>query len=245
MLIRAVVYYAAHSAEHTMIMTSQSEQSVGPRERQLLRRRGNPLFPAQRRLVSDSELNKARAEDEAQREEFMERFQALVQRAVDLKPNEESDTILALKADLDRAYTECSALSGDNGKVLDALRRLVEVTMGAVRSAAGPDPTAVQELEQEEMARRTNYELLRHPLVADLMLPRSPVEEDELVPTLLSEAAEAVDAALWLFEREHLGKLVAEGRELLATLEAQGQRPPEPWARLEQMEQAAGSGTDR
>lgn len=223
-------------------MASQSEQSCGPRERQMRRRRGNPLFPGPRRHVSDDDLRQAHREDETQREEFMERFQALVQRAIDLKPNESSDSVLELKAELDRAYTECSALAGDNGKILDAIRRLVEVTMGAVRRAAGPDPTAAQELEQEEMARRTNYELLRYPLVADLMLPQSPVAEDELVPTLLSETDEALDSALWLFEKEHLQKLAAEARSVLVGIEARGQRPPEAWARLAQMERAAGAG---
>jgi len=222
-------------------MVSDSTNDIGPRERHLLRRRGNPLFPARRRHVSDKELARARRQDEEQKQAFLQRFQNLVQQAADLKPNESSDNILELKAGLDRAYVECSALAGDNEKILQAIRRLVDVAMQAVSNAAGSDPTARQELEQEGLARQTNYGLLHYPLVADLMLPDAPVGEDELVPALLSEDADAVEAALWLFDTPQLEKLGREARELLSALEEQGQRPPQAWARLEQIEQAAGA----
>lgn len=162
----------------------------------------------------------------------MERFQRLVREAAELGPNEESETVLDLKARLDRAYTEGAGLPGNQRPVMEALGKLIEVVVRAVRAGAGEDPVARRELEDEEQARRVHYQLLEHVLVADLMRPDSPIEREELVATLLSEEPEAVEAALWLFSVDELRLIREEARQRLEQLRSEGHEAPAAWQNL-------------
>lgn len=211
---------------------------LGAWERQLLRRHGNPLFGIPAPTVDAAALESARRRDREEREAFHERFVALMREAGELGPNEGSERLLRLKARLEQAYTECAALAGERRRYQEALERLIEAIVRAVRQAAGPDPLAQRELEQEEQARRVHFRLLEQPLVADLMRPDSPVSEDDLAPTLLSEPAAAVEAALWLFGTDELTTLCRAGRALLVHCYEAGEPLPQAWARLGQMEAA-------
>lgn len=213
----------------------------GIRERHLQRRYHNPLFPAARRAVSSAELQQARAEDHAELEAFHQQFQALLERAVALKPNEESEVILALKADLDKGYALACGLTGDQSQIKIALQKLISVVMNAVWNGAGNDPLAHQELTQEEEARAVHVAHLRYPLVAALVRPDSPLAGEELVPSLLSAPATELQAALWLFAPEQLADIVSDAHALLATL-SDAQLRERVQQSLEQIERFVAEG---
>ncbi len=190
----------------------------GVRERHLQRRYHNPLFPPARRHVNAAELQQARAADHAELETFHQQFQSLLERAIALKPNEQSEVILKLKADLDQAYALACGLPGDLSQLKIGLQKLISVMMNAVWQGAGDDPVAHQELTGEEEARAAHFAHLRYPLVAALVRPDSPINREELVPTLLSAAPAELQAALWLFAPQQLAELLREGHTLFETL---------------------------
>ncbi len=194
----------------------------GPRERHLQRRHANPLFGEAALTLDQADVDAAREADARDQERFLADFRTLVQEAVELPPHAESDQVLAIKARLDESYTRVCALPGDHAAVREAIRRLIEVIMAAIRKSAAGDPLALQKLDEEAQARALHMELVEHPLVADLLLPDTPIAESELLPTLLAEEADAVTAATTLFEPEQLAALHAEGERLLADLEAAG-----------------------
>mgnify|MGYP006909080424 CR=1 FL=1 len=196
-------------------MTSLFGTRPGAQERHLRRRFNNPLFAPARRQVSPAELAAAELTDREEQAQFLELFRGLVEEAASLRPSEESETILDLKARLDRAYEQCAGLGGDQAQPKAALRKLVELVMVAVRRGAGVDPTALEELGREAEARTLHYRLLEYPLVADLLRPDSPIGSEELVPTLLSEPLEATAAALQLFDEEQRAEIRTEARALL------------------------------
>lgn len=208
----------------------------GPCERHLRRRADNPLF--RRSFVTAADLDAARDADAATAQRFMDDFHALVRDAAALAPNEASENILALKGRLDQAYTRCAALGGEQGRMQEALRRLADVVMRAVAAAAAGDPLAQRELDQEAAAREQNYRLLRFPLVADLMLPDSPIPQDELVPSLLSEPLDAVEAALWLFDAAQALAMLHEARQLHGRLAAADALPAGVEAKIALIERA-------
>jgi hypothetical protein len=215
-----------------------SGATTGPRERHLMRRETFPyLFGSA--PPEAAELQKARAEDQQQAAAFAERFRALVGEAASLRPNEESEHILDLKARLDHAYTEAAGLGGDHRAAREGIRRLIEIIMHAVHVGAKDDATALAELEGEAVARANHFALLEQPFVADLILPGSPVSQSELVPTLLSGSEEEVEAAMWLFDPEQLSEIIAHARALLTGLAARGVQMPEASARLLQLERGA------
>lgn len=218
-------------------MSISPSEHPGAHERHLLRKRGNPLFDRVATADDGEALAQARLADAQELDAFMQRFRDLLQRSMDLKPNEESEELLRLKSALDEAYTYAATLSGDPVPLQQGLVRLTATVMAAIRGGARDDQQALMELEQEGLARESHYRLLEHALVADLMRPDSPVPAEELVPTLLSESGEGLDAALWLFDQEQLSRLCGEGRRLLEERRRAGEELPAAWSNLASMEQ--------
>lgn len=225
-------------------MTVSKIDKPGAYERQLLRKQGSVLFLPEERQVAEQQLAAARQRDEEELHRFSDEYRNLVQECIELKPSEESEVILELKARLDKAYIISAGLAGNQGEVQAALRKLIDLMMRAVRSGAAGDRQAEQELDQEELARQTNFELLHHPLVADLMNPKSPIDENALVPTLLTASERELEAALWLFGPEQLQAIAAKGKVLLARLDDEGVEAPHAGERLRQIEQALATTTD-
>lgn len=190
-------------------------QLPGRRERHLLRKQDNPLFPPAERRITPPQLEEAQRLDHEELERFIGEFRQLVQRAVTLQPNVGSEVVLALKAALDKAYEQAAGLADDQRETQQAIVRLSALVMDAVRKGAGNDPVALGELEQESLARQTHFELLREPLVADLLDPDSPIAPHELAATLLSADESALTAALVLFDDEQRGVLHRDAERLL------------------------------
>jgi len=208
----------------------------GARERQLQRCAGNPLFDAKRRQVIQIEITQAQRRDSEDAAVFLKTFRTLVQRAVDLKPQEDSEVVLKLKEDLEQAYEQCCGLPGEHGDTEAALRKLIGVVMQAVWRGAEDDPVAQANLREEETARRLHLQLLEQPLVADLIRPDSPIAQDELAATLLSESETAVAAALTLFDADQLTLLCADAARAMRALPTDSPWAGRALARLRQME---------
>ena len=216
-------------------MKPQFSTQPGAQERQLIRCADNPLFPAKLRQVIQIEVTQAQRRDAEEAAAFQTDFLALLQRAIDLDPQAESDVILKLKEDLDHAYERCCGLGGDQREVKAALRKLLDPIMQAVWRGAASDPAAQANLREEELARTAHFQLLELPFIADLIRPDSPIGPDELIPSLLSESAENVAAALDLFDADHLIVLCRDARVLLESLQPSSDLAT-AWDRLAQLE---------
>ncbi|OQX30551.1 MAG: hypothetical protein B0D96_08785 [Candidatus Sedimenticola endophacoides] len=188
-------------------------QYPGRRERHLLRKRNNPLFPEPERTPPVAAVQEAQRLDHEELVEFIGTFRGLIQRAAGLQANEQSEVILKLKEELDQCYEQACGLADDQSETKEALRRLLGVIMQTVEAGAAGDPLAQSELRQERAARAAHQELLEHPLVADLLYPESPIRPGELVPTLLSAPEAQFNASLGLFDPDQLREILdAAGR---------------------------------
>ena len=194
----------------------------GSRERQLQRQHNNPLFSAQRRMVSAEQLKKVQDEELAQLQVFSKDFQALFDSASQLSENVQSDVILKLKEDADRLYEQAASLPGDNQSSQQSLVKLVSVIMKAVRHGAGNDAKAISELEQETEARAMHMELMKVPLVVDMLNPDSLIEPDNLAATMLSAADHELSTGLQLFEPDQITQLYNDAESLVCECEQQG-----------------------
>jgi hypothetical protein len=190
-------------------------QLPGRHERHLMRKHDNPLFPEDQRRLTQGELTEAQRLDHEELEAYIHDLRKLVGEAVALGPHEQSDVILELKERLDKAYETACRLADDQTPNKEAIRKLVAVIMRAVWKGAGNDSLAQQELEQEEAARRTHFELLEHPLVADLLDPESLILKHELLPVLLSAERGEFEAAVTLFDPSQLEALCEQCESLL------------------------------
>lgn len=209
----------------------------GAHERQLIRCADNPLFSANRRQVIQIEVTRAQRLDADEAMVFQDNFRTLVERAIELSPQVDSEVILKLKEDLDHAYEQCCGLAGDPREIKAALRKLLGIVMQAVWRGAGDDAEAQANLREEEAARATHFQLLEQPLIADLIRPDSQIGPDELLPTLLSEPEPAVTAALELFDADQLTLMCQDARARLEALPPGTAICAPARARLRQMEQ--------
>ncbi len=213
-------------------MRKAVDQRPGVREAHLLRRQDNPLFPESARRVSNEALAEARLRDGAERDQFIQEFQSLVQRAVALQPNATSETILEIKEELDHSYQRACALPGDQSHIKDAIRKLVSVIMRAVRSGIGSDAYAARQLDEEELARQAHFELQELPLVAALTHPESPIGADELIPSLLSEDDASLERCLMLFDDTQLAAICHDAADYLQDIDP-GRQMTAAWRRLD------------
>lgn len=195
----------------SLIFSSQP----GARERHLKRQYQNVLFPQAQREFNEQRLSGARYMDEKEQEEFLQTFHSLLEQVAELKANEGSELMLELKSQLDQNYELCSGLMGEHQSEKDAIIKLVAVIMASIKQSAAGDPEAEHNLQEEELARNTHFQLLQFPLVADLLRPRSPIAQNDLVPTLLSESEGAIRAAFQLFDKEHQTLICQQAKELL------------------------------
>lgn len=212
-------------------MPMPDDYRPGVREAHLLRKKNNPLFPPGAREVGGDALATARLQDGLDMDRFMEEFQALVQRAVALDANAPSDEVLAIKEQLDHGYQKACALPGDQAPVKQAIRKLLDVIMRAVRSGIGNDAYAARQLEEEALAREAHFALQELPLVAALTHENSPVAENELIPSLLSEDDDSLERCLALFDEHQLASLCHDAEQWLQAADPQ-RSLVDAWRRL-------------
>ena len=205
----------------------------GSHERHLKQRLDNPLFDdTQIKEIKIERLIEAQADDHADLLAFHRDFKALLEETLALKPNEESDLILKIKERLDKNYEHASRVADDPSDEKQAIQKLLNVIMNAIRKGAETDPKALQELAQEETAREAHFTLLESTLVADLLDPESPIQEQELIPTLLNAEIVDLQAALQLFDQSQFALILINAENLLNTLKKQGhhlQRAEQRW----------------
>lgn len=187
----------------------------GCRESHLKRLYHNALLQPKHPPTQEA-VNQAHQTDLEELETFQHDFSKLMDQAISLQANTESDVILQLKEDLDKLYEQCAGLTGDTQAYKKGVARLTAVVMQAVRKGAGNDPTALSELEQEESARNMHYQLLEFPIVAHLLRPDSPIQAEDLAAVLLGENEENVSAVLSLFDQEHIMDLAKRSERLVA-----------------------------
>ena len=201
-------------------------------ERHLQRKDGNPLYRLPVSDYSAEEFIRARQRDNESLHHFHNEMRGVIQQAIELESNVESEVILELRAKLDQLYARCSGFGGSCGEHKQNIRKLIDLVMKAVWQAAGDDPQARMELEQEEMARQQHFRLLEYPLVADMLLPDSPIESDELIPTLLLAESEELEAVMWMFEPAQLQQICSEAEVLLKKRQNEGFGLEEAWENL-------------
>ncbi len=225
-------------------MDIQFSPHPGPYERHLKRRLLNPLFPENKRHITQHDIQQAQQKDEENLLQFMQHFQSVVQQATQLDASVESDVVLSIKEQLDECYAISCAMPGEHDKLKTAINKLIDAIMQAIRKGAEGDPVALQKLDDEILARQMHNALHERKLIADLMLEQSPIEENELTPTLLNEDADDLDAALQLFSKEQLEYISQEAASLLENLRQQGHEIPHAWQRLQQIKDALQAATE-
>ncbi|MEE8387265.1 MAG: hypothetical protein V3R65_01700 [Acidiferrobacterales bacterium] len=184
-------------------------------ERHLQRKFNNPLFPEEKRVVSQDQVEAAYALDKEEFQHFSDDYQTILQEIADLAENVDSEVVLKLKQRLDQLYEQVCGLGGDRTAEKKGLTKLHQAVNQAITTGAAGDPTAEEKLAQEAQARNVHWQLLEEPLVADLLRPDSPISQDDLLPSLLSEGAGSFGVAMGMFDSAQRRSLLTQAETLL------------------------------
>ena len=199
--------------------TFYPSENPGAHERHLIRRHKNILFTERSTEITSDSLQHTQKLDHDILQQFMLDFREVMNTTVALKPNEDSEVILAVKDKLDKLYATSISVADDQTKVQQSLRKLIDVVMQSVKKGAENDPQALQELAQEESAREAHFAFLQSKLVADILDPDSPIENEDLLPTLLCAEKDDLALATQLFDLEQIVFLLQQGKLLLDELD--------------------------
>ncbi|SEH04541.1 hypothetical protein [Candidatus Venteria ishoeyi] len=218
-------------------------------ERNLQRRYNNPLFSIILSADNNNEnttpvhidqplVNEAQRKDEAERIQFTEDFNALLEQVVHLKSKEQSELIFDLKDKIDRLYEYAAGLGSDFSAEKAGLKKLNLLIMQSIQQSGEHDPKALEEIKKETQARTLHFNLLEYPLVAHLLRPDTPIHPEDLVPTLLSEEESSLRAAMSLFDPEHCQIICDTALALIQQLEQAGKEVSNARIRLAMMAQS-------
>ena len=185
----------------------------GMYERHLRRKVNNPLFADS--AMTQQDILDARELDQQEFETFMQEFHALARDASQLDASVDSEALIELKTRLDKSYERSCGQMGTHDEIKQGLRTLIDAIMGAVIHAAANDKNARARLEDEMQAREQHFELLGYPLIVDMLRPDSPLNADELVPSLLSAAEAEALAAAGLFNDEQRQLVCQQAQALI------------------------------
>lgn len=195
-------------------------KNPGCRERHLRRKLDNPLFAPDERDATVAELNAEQRCDDDELGAFLTKVKSLVIRVGSLSPNSERSEIEELKSSVDWHYQQCLGLPGDQRRVKAALIRLITELTRLVMQSIKNDRNSLMALQDEQVERLAHFTRLEFSVTGDLCRDRSPVTDCDLVPTLLSEPVEAMNAALGLFGAERVA-MIRERAEALVRQRAQ------------------------
>ena len=197
----------------------------GCRERHLLRKYLNPHFFKASSDITQQAVDEAREADVGDFESFQHDFRDLLEEVSDMEGRVDTEHILGIKERIDQLYDRCMNLGESPPELKNALLRLNDSIMKTIRQAAGADTMATRELDREEQARQLHLELVEYKLVSDLLRSDSPIEENELVPTLLSEDPESVQVVMSLFDPEQQDAIRKEAGSIISILQSRGEVP--------------------
>lgn len=186
----------------------------GCRERHLRRKLDNPLFAPADRDATIAELDAEQRRDDDELSAFLAEVKSLVARVGNLSPDSNPAEVVELKTTVDAYYEQCLGLPGDQRRVKAALIKLItELTRLNMQTLR--DTESLVKLQDEQVKRLAHFTRLEYPVTGDICREQSPVVEGELVPTLLSEPADALNAALGLFDTERVAAIRDEARALI------------------------------
>lgn len=189
-------------------------KNPGCRERHLRRKLDNPLFAPAERDTTLEALDAEQRRDDDELSLFLSAVKALVARVGELSPESNPEEVVDLKTQADAYYEQCLGLPGDQRRVKAALIKLItELTRLNMQTLR--DTKSLMALQDEQVKRLAHFTRLEFPVTGDICREQSPLAEGELVPTLLSESADALNAALGLFDAERVSAIRDEASALI------------------------------
>jgi DNA-binding transcriptional regulator YhcF (GntR family) len=186
-------------------------------ERHLQRREGNLLFPPDRRVVTRKEIEEARERDRIEQQQFIEKVNSFASRiAASLKQDSTPTQAQSVLQETQALLEEAASIEGDIGHAIQAL---LDIEKKLIQSM---NETMLEGKEMLEQIKSMSA-MERIPFWAQSKRKDTPILENEIIPTLLSEDLETISVIGYVSRstpdfkpseediKEHLDKVIRQG----------------------------------
>ncbi|MBC8519711.1 MAG: hypothetical protein H8D24_04800 [Gammaproteobacteria bacterium] len=201
-------------------------KAPGAWEQQLQRRWNNPLFSKESQQVVQHQVVGARELDKSEQKQFLHQFKKVVEKVSKLPERADTELLLELLPELDKCYTDCMVLGAPLPKERQALSRLITLFEQTLMRHAGTDNTFLEQLKQEQSARKIHHHALQNPIIAAMMRDESPISNHELPATILSAEPSMVEDVLAFLDQKQIRSLLEHATEIILSAEKDGATLP-------------------
>jgi hypothetical protein len=155
-------------------------------ERHLQRRDGNLLFPKERRIVTQREIEEAKQKDIVEQRQLTEKVRSFALESTTALKNDVSiDQAVAVLKEVQALLAEAASIGGDIDNAVQVLER---TEAGLMESMNMTMPEGAEQLKLLHSYSVTE----RLPYFAQFMRKDSPIRKEEEIPTLLTEDSETI-----------------------------------------------------
>jgi len=155
-------------------------ESPGCFERHLQRRYNNPLFSADRRIISRKELNEARKKDDENLKEFIKQYTLWLSNVKNLRENSSINDLKTCLQDIQYLAELAASIGCDLKKEISVLEAMEQNLMSFMNAQL---PQGAELLEKAHSLSATK----RIPYFAQTGMKNTPILENEELASLLSE----------------------------------------------------------
>lgn len=161
-------------------------------ERHLQRKYRNPFFPAESRVMTQTDVDAARQRDRDDVQAFRKQLGLLVDEIANAPSFVDVRRALEIRKAVDDLIQRAAELGGDLGELESNLASLYDSVISALRSGLGEEHEAIPTLQWAERFRGMGNTKFNNEFIAQQGRKDSPITTEDLIPSLLSESPETI-----------------------------------------------------
>ncbi len=170
-------------------------------ERHFQRKCGNPLFPPDKRNVTQHEVDLTRQKDEQDAAELQEELEKLL-RTVGALPDEvDWQQTSSIREKIDILLRRAAEIGGESGdSVSITLYELRKVLVDSQKTALADNEEALNALHKAEQYQKSGAALFNNVFVAQMQREDTPITREDRMPALLSESPDTIHAVMEILD---------------------------------------------
>lgn len=195
-------------------------QAPGCFERHLQRRYANPLFPHGQRSVTLEDITAAQLKDLHDYNQLRDSFLTFVQKTSELPSIMSAIRVSSLRQEIERLIeraTEIGLLAQEIRTVLVETRRDMLATL---RQSVKAYPTALEALDKANRQYDSSWPLISNHFIAQLSRSDSPIINEDIVPSLLSEDLDTVKLATKYLSNDTISGIAKATHETVESVDS-------------------------
>lgn len=184
-------------------------------EAHLMRRHNNPYFPESRRNVAHGDLTEAKRKDKEDYISCQQSFEQLGKEIEALPPTAISGDLLALRERIDDLIFFSMGVGGPATEIASKADQLREAVISDLRAAFSGNEETLNNIEKADAYHKDNVRKFYIPVVAQMLRKKSPIPQEETIPTILSEDPSAIAIFINSLPEDSRPLIEVEGLKML------------------------------